>query len=237
MGILSFLKDFGAPIIGGVVDAFTSNSANKTNKAEAQKNRDFQERMSSTEVQRRMADLKAAGLNPMLAYSDAASAPSGAQARVDPVTRGTASTALAASMQRKQLENMDMQTRLLTEQAEGVAIDNKIKGADVPYSAENARSRSSRMMMELDKLSQDIHAQVKQMRISDEELRTKKLSNDQLEKMQPYLLEYQSLVNQAEKLGMTQRQIDQAFTEKLGAAGKWLSYIRSLMGPGRDYIK
>lgn len=75
-------KKFGQ-YIPGVGDKMAQEDANKQNIALAKENREWQERMSNTAYQRGMADMREAGLNPMLAFQQGgASAPTSAAATV-----------------------------------------------------------------------------------------------------------------------------------------------------------
>lgn len=63
-------------------DLYQMREQNQFNANEAQLNRDFQERMSSTAYQRAVSDMKAAGINPVVAlgHMNAASTPTGSAA-------------------------------------------------------------------------------------------------------------------------------------------------------------
>jgi hypothetical protein len=65
-----------------LASAISAERQYRFNAQEAQKQRDWQERMSNTAYQRQIADLKAAGLNPVLGYmqGQGATTPSGAAA-------------------------------------------------------------------------------------------------------------------------------------------------------------
>jgi hypothetical protein len=89
-----------ADLQGGISRDFNSREAEIArvyNAMEAGKSRDWTQQMSNTAYQRAMADMKAAGLNPILAYSQGgASSPGGASASAgaassSPVSSGAAS--------------------------------------------------------------------------------------------------------------------------------------------------
>lgn len=61
-------------------DLYFQNLANDFNAKEAQKQRDYDERMSSTQYQRAVEDMKKAGINPVLAVQHGASFSGGSSA-------------------------------------------------------------------------------------------------------------------------------------------------------------
>lgn len=106
-----------APFINGLLSTGGELATNDANRAEAERNRQFQERMSNTQVQRAVKDYAAAGLNPALAYDRSASSPGGAQATIgNPISPGIASGQAAAqlrqALQTAKLENAQQRANI-----------------------------------------------------------------------------------------------------------------------------
>jgi len=103
--------------IGGF---FGAERANAANRREAQRNRDFQERMRNTQWQAAVADMQAAGINPALAYSQGgAQSPSGSVAAP---AHDSVSSAMQGMMARQQL-------RLMEEQIKKTSFESKMASA------------------------------------------------------------------------------------------------------------
>lgn len=123
--------------------AFNAAEADKArifNAAQAGEQRDWAERLSGSAYQRAIGDMKAAGLNPMLAYSQGgASTPGGASASgqaataaANPVIGNKNLAAVSSAGAAAQVAQTMAQTENTRAQTENTKADTALKTADLP---------------------------------------------------------------------------------------------------------
>lgn len=128
------------------LDISRENSA--ASAAQAQKQMDFQERMANTSYQRGTADMAAAGLNPMLAYSQGGAAtPSGAAGQVfqPPPMQNKVAAAMQGAQQATQLQNVNADTDLKEAQAAKTRQDTETSAS----SSEEIKTRTANLKNDL----------------------------------------------------------------------------------------
>lgn len=125
-------------IAGAIASFIGGERANRASAKSIHRQMDFQQYMSNTAHQREVADLRAAGLNPLLSATGGpgASSPSGANQNVQDTLTPSVNTGLAAHRIRGELALMDAQRKNVTydsniKRVQEETLEEALKGARI----------------------------------------------------------------------------------------------------------
>lgn len=230
MGIKSFLKSIAGPVIGLAGDLLGGHSAkkaqqkaNETNIALQREQQNWEERMSSTSWQRSVEDMKAAGLNPMLAYSQGgASTPSVSAATVQPedamgkaISAGS-SKAMSVLAQQQALANIELAkatAEKTREDATSTSIRNQIDAWDLPYAEQISANRRANLTANTEQAMKQAEKLIADANLT-------KAQEEQIRRLMPELIKQAQAETTLLQSQVPSAKAEAKLWEEMGAAGK-----------------
>lgn len=141
----------GGALVGGLFSQKGQQDANAANSAQSAAQMEFQERMANTAHQREVADLRAAGLNPVLSGTGGMGSvtPAGAQAVMQNEDAGLAQgigqavgSGLAAKRTREEIDNIEADTDLKRADRNLRSVDWNVRKNDEELRIEQKHTQS-----------------------------------------------------------------------------------------------
>lgn len=209
----------GANILGGALGSSAQAKANKTNLKINRENREWSERMSNTAYQRGVNDMLAAGLNPMLAYSQGgASTPSNSAATAIPEDAMARSvTSAGGALQQGIAARQGIANIRLTEaQASKAATEAAVSAATVQEQETNFRLQSRLLGHQIDKI-------ISEANLTDQQ-------KEQLKELLPGLVHGQDLENTLKELSTSSARAEAAYYENMGGLGIGVEKLGGIAG-------
>lgn len=194
----------GALGAGGLASSGAHN-ANRTSLSIWREQRAFMDEMSRTEIQRRVQDMTAAGLNPMLSVMGMGSASS---PNVSPPSIQNEGAGAAAGVERAaQIAASAAQIKLAEAQARKTSAEASVIESEVPWSASNAESRNFLLKRELELIGTRIDEQIEKVGIAMTENALKSQTST-------FRFELEKYAAQAAKLEIPEKEAIAALYEK-----------------------